>query len=524
MSIKMKNRKIFFLLITVFLCACNQDSDTNSSFVQKATQDNPYTDGPIVLGEEIQDPYRLENMQKALLDLHYDNAPITSIKPNFKYVRLKPANETQFDQIQQDTNLLLWSFPLNYEILVNGTYYHDPTVPENEITWQYCVVPLNYDFPTGITTETLYYVFIPPKKENKNFYDALERTACKLASAGKSVSSEKSSSWTPSATIRAYDDVIGSCIPLEGVKVIARRGTKTATGFTNSSGYCQLDNTFTDEVNYSIKWERAYWDIRDGALGQAYYNGPKKNSTWNLNIYKTTGKSILYATVHRAALKFYYGNTLGVTRPILSTGKTKIGVLDNNPSWGTGCCWGTWSFTGALPDILIAHPHESTLTDKVFATTIHELAHQSHLLFMGLSTYAQLAKEIHESWADAVAWKLTSHHYQSDLYQFTNGVYNCLYNNQTWQPGTKSDGKSYCYTPLFIDLMDTLNQIIVYGNNRPNDIISGYTLGYIQNNILISSYGLSSFRDALKTHKLNNITNADIDLLMSLYWGYDYTR
>ena len=138
---------------------------------------------------------------------------------------------------------------------------------------------------------------------------------------------------------------------------------------------------------------------------------------------------------------------------------------------------------------------------------------------MGLSTYIQLAKEIHESWADAVEWRLTNHYYSNDL------GYNS-YNHpgsQKWHPGTMTGGHTSCYTPLFIDLMDDINQrndSIVY----PNDMISGYTLQYIQNNILSTTYGLTSFRTALKNHKINGTTDAQVDSLMALYWGQIYVR
>lgn len=100
-----------------------------------------------------------------------------------------------------------------------------------------------------------------------------------------------------------------------------------------------------------------------------------------------------------------------------------------------------------------------------------------------------------------------------------------IYRKMGTQKFPAPNGKSYCYTPLFIDLMDNYNQrTSSNNNNRPNDNISGYTLEYIQNNILVSSYGLSSFRDALRAHKINGVTDNDISQLMELYWGYEYTR
>ena len=145
---------------------------------------------------------------------------------------------------------------------------------------------------------------------------------------------------------------------------------------------------------------------------------------------------------------------------------------------------------------------------------------------MGLSTYGQLDKEIHESWAVAVAHELTDHHYNVELASY-NTFHTMDYKNyQDWQPGKLSGGKSNCYTPLFVDLIDDVNQRFTHDEplQYPNDNISGYSLSYIQDNILVSSYGLSSFRDALSLHKINGVTDNDITLLMEYYWGYDYAR
>ncbi|MDY6348277.1 MAG: hypothetical protein SPL42_07625, partial [Bacteroidales bacterium] len=243
----------------------------------------------------------------------------------------------------------------------------------------------------------------------------------------------------------------------------------------------------------------------------------------------TSGKSILFATVHRAAMKFYYGNCLGVHRPVLADSKTKIAVKDENASWGTGCCWGTWSHQGVIPDIIIAYPANSTPSDYIIGTTIHELAHQSHLLFMNLGTYIQLGKEIHESWAAAVEWAFLNDYYRTDLNAYTNGHYDradnlYFFSKQNWEPGTMNGGKSYCYTPLFIDLIDNCNQSLDGYYRRPDDKISGYSLQYIQNNILPSAYGLSSCYNSVKNHKINGVTNQDIDDLFHHYWGYNYSR
>lgn len=518
---------------------------------QPSTQGSSYSergsiaDEAIVLGNIINDPYKVENMQAAYDNINDGTAPIASIKANYRYVRILPANKEQLNAIESDTSLVLFDYPLHYEILVYGTYYHDPSVADADQTWLYCVVPSDYHFPSGINEELIYHVYIPPTSAKGDFYDRLEEEAYNVAGCDDDNDGAKASTaswWTPSATIRAWDDVVNGYIVLQGVKVRARRGTKVGVGITDSQGRCKVDRDFKKDVYYSIKWESGRWDIRNGSLGQAYYHENKKmHSHWDFYI-ANNGSSILYASVHRAAYKFFYGNRLGLKSPALPYGKTKIGVYNRNPWWGSGCCWGTWSLLGIIPDIRVAHSH-TTPTSEVFATAIHELGHQSHLLFIGKGTYIQLAKEIHESWAAAVECILTNHHYNTELANYGERcqLYNQYCPYQLWTPQNKPK-KTDCYTPIFIDLIDNYNQrnggtcgYYFEGNNftkkdipanpaRPNDIISGYSISYIQNNILSSAYGLSSLNTALKSHKIYGVTDQMIDNHMALYWNRIYSR
>ena len=352
MTTKKIKRTLALLLlgsIVLFGCKKNEVEPAMGGKMHKSLE-APQSDDEIVLGDSIDDPYRIDNMRAAYdLLVNEGVAPaIPSIEPNYRYVKVLPDDEEGLDNLEADTNLLLFDFPLHYEIIVNGVYYHDPTVSDSALNWFYTVVPCNYVFPAGNTVEDIYEVFIP--EENTDFFNQLETKSYLLTgnltdeddlSGNLAIPQQGNTRFLPSATIRVYDDVVGDYIPVQGAKVTARYCTKTASGITDATGYCTINKTFKYSVTYAVKWERAYWDIRKGVLGQAYYNGPKTRNTWNLNI-NTGGISCLIATVHCAAFKFYYGNCLGLRRPILNTGKTKIACLYTSPNWGSGCCWGTW--------------------------------------------------------------------------------------------------------------------------------------------------------------------------------------
>ena len=146
------------------------------------------------------------------------------------------------------------------------------------------------------------------------------------------------------------------------------------------------------------------------------------------------------------------------------------------------------------------------------------MAHQLHSQYLGNIQYWQVSKVIYESWAEAVEWAFTNDEY--NRYGVTN--YNHANGHQRWTRASSN----WEYSPLFIDLTDDFNQRnggTYYGSyyspssDYPNDLIGGYTLSYINYNILDEAYGLSSLNSSLKNHKINGTTNSQIDELLNLY-------
>jgi len=312
-----------------------------------------------------------------------------------------------------------------------------------------------------------------------------------------------------------YTTTQGCYIPLEGVKVSARWFTHVETDLTNENGYFETGG-FLYEVNYAIKWERAEYDIRDGALLQAWYNGPNKKGDWILKI-GTGGSSIMYATMHRAAYKQFYGDNLGIREPT-GLAKTKLCYIDED---GTGIFWGDWIDYGILPDIKIWGKDKASgkykTIDRIFATTTHELGHMSHWHLIGIDNYAFTGEVIYESWADAVEWALTNDEYHKMGARFGGNaaiIYDCEWTNQEDWPNHNG---SWEYSPIFIDLMDDVNQSD-FRSDVPNDLISGYTLSFLQDKILVDARGFSSLRDAVKANKISGVTDAEVDELFALYW------
>ena len=482
----------------------------------------------IVLGQELEDPYAIHNIYNAYSNLISCGleSSVSDIKPNHVYIRFLPENDEELDLLKKDSSLILYDYPLNYEIIRDGSSYNDPSNPE--FSFQYSVVPIDKILP-DIQHEVIYEVFIPPDDDSTakglngemiQFYEALEKESYRIT--GNLTSDEKScddvkgilsAKWTPKGTIRVWDDLLNRFIPIPFVNVHARWFTHIKTGMTDENGYFQTGN-FRYSVNYAIKWETSHYTIRDGMFLQAWYNGPRKKGDWNLDI--KGGRSVMYATIHRAAYKNFYGDNLGITRPILKDGsKTKICYRDFD---GKAEFWGDWSASGILPDIQIWGKSNDACktTNKVFGNTAHELGHQSHSQYVGNIKYWNISKIIRESWADAVEWAISNdeYHQLGRKYGISSAIYyNHNFNNHNKWPFV--DDKNY--SPIFIDLVDKINQRISYGPEYPNDLISSYNLQFINYYILENSSGLSSLQDEIKKHKLALVNNFQIEELFTLY-------
>ena len=274
-----------------------------------------------------------------------------------------------------------------------------------------------------------------------------------------------SSKWRPAGRIRAYDNIVEDYIPLQGVRVRARRWFTTHKGETDSKGYFKCDGKFKNPANYSIVWDTKKYNIRDGNILQSYYNGPKKKGDWNLDI--NDGKSVRYATIHRAAYRMFFGNIGALSRPIINR-KINLAYLhkkgngingDYNRLWGLGL----WS------DIRIYGKDNDGWRElsEIFSTTCHELGHAAHHTNSS-KNYRNSTTQHLESWARFVQHYLTKLEYTSlgvyNVYSpYIDGTtYRTPDNNHNWQNWNNAIDKSYThhytYTPLYIDLYDDYNQ------------------------------------------------------------------
>ncbi|MUP37840.1 hypothetical protein [Labilibaculum euxinus] len=279
----------FFCILFIVSCDKNETSLIQKEELQAEVPD-------IVLGKKLENPYTVENMQKAYDNLNKENGLKSSfqIQTTDLYVRFAPADEEQWQQLRADS-LELFDMPLDYEIEEGGTFYHDPGISTDQITWQYTVVPVNYNFP-DVTYEVLAELFLQEEDQEdsgmtksglmqNNDWANLEDEALKITGNYNPEDYQEEgnlkSKWRPSGEIKVEDDYM-DIIPLEGVRVVVKRWFKWKHDITDKDGKFSTAKFRSKTVKYGIKWERRDFDIRSGSYGQAWYNFVKKEK--NLGI------------------------------------------------------------------------------------------------------------------------------------------------------------------------------------------------------------------------------------------------
>ncbi len=498
-------------------------------------------------------------MKKALANLRKSKlsakmaADDFEITPTHLYVKFTPKNEQELDILMVDSTLVLYDYPLDYEIAINGDFYRDPDIPEDQPTPQYCAVKVTYPFAQSnskvkgnaklmenVEKTILAELFIPDEEfdiddtgsTNKTdnatmkkingkmvsveLIDALVEEALRITNnLDKSVKQNKTSkimrgSWRPAGRIQVWDDFIGGYVGVEGAQVRARKWFTTHRGWVGADGYYSCDGTFKRKANYSIDWDRnGVFYLQDGWLNGATNHGPKQEGNWDLNL--KDNKQEYYATIFRAAHHYYYKDIKGLRRPpqnsFLKT-KLRIRACYETDDDRNGSHKPSRRFLGLGSAIKIYNPENKT--EEIYGTVIHELAHASHWgmdrsnyltmndcddTFLGLSCSGDA--KVAESWAVGVQWELTRIIYPT-------------YRGRSWNTTQPK------YTPVVIDMIDNFGDDNGGSENLEIDNVDGYTIRQIED-ALIGQKKWTNWRNKIK----DDYSNAKAINLDKLFMSYE---
>lgn len=441
-------KKLALPVLLLLLVSCSE----NGTFeVQPASPvaEVQEPEGMMVLGEQLNNPYSVANMQKALEAL----SPQTksgigeeTISATHRYVKFIPKTEEELSLLKTDSTLILYQYPLDYEIIQYGSY-HDPNVPDDQPTPLYCSIPIGKELPEGVEAVVLEYLYIPDEygvetraasSLPESFIDALVEKSFVLTGNENDIlpQTKGKSKWVPQGSVRYYDSEKGQEMPIAGLQVRCHRWFTTYTAYTKSDGTfkCGSSQTFKNPANYSIVYERYDFEIRDGFLSTAKYDGPKDDGAWNVVFKKDDKTQIYYSTIFRAAYRYYYGSIHGISRPpqndIFKTQLKIKASKEDYEGYGGFSKKPKYRFAGIGNPIQIYSFGRSV--ERIYASTTHELAHAAHWNAYK-SDYKNASDFVKESWARGVE------------HVFTRDVY---------PDYTPSHYSTVSYTAIVRDLMD----------------------------------------------------------------------
>ncbi len=541
--------KSFFLVLlgsSLFL-ACRKEVDNFSptesqpiTYVNTSMTTSQGAEGIMELAPQTENPYTIENMQAALIELQNHHSSecdpsIFNIRVTHKYIKFQPQDSIQYGTLIKDNSLVLFDYPMDRRIIKGGTYYRDPSNPEEQFSFQWTCVPLEKNLPSNVPYEVISELYLPEEDPDLVHYYDTEFDACitllideALKLTGNYDTSNYyggmtsggdlrlPSKWTPKGQIKLTDNVLNNNTGLRGVKVRAHRWFETRESLTDANGNFNVLHQFRYPVDYSIKWERNDYNIRSGNHGQAYFNGPHQRGDWNLDI--VSGLSWHYGQVHRGAFDYYYNNTTGLRTPPTNGflgSRIAIGVYDDCDR----ADYRHWQRLWFGPEIRMYNRWsncDARNSQQQYRTVIHELAHASHFNLSHWH-FRNTDNMVQESWAVGVAWAFDRLRYSNPMH-----LQNLRLQNAPLIGGIRFDVVNWGerqYTPVVIDLIDNENQRITWGSGNtdfPVDSVSGYTIRTIED-ALVQKRTMNTWRDQLKNNKPTGVTNARLDQLFLNY-------
>ncbi len=542
---------IVAIFITFLFSSCQKELEIKNNInthLQKSVTENedeiPYKEGTnTLLGENKKNPYTVANMNDAwqyLADNGYTTNSGAKVYASHYYVKFKPKSSDEYEELQKDTTVEFSDMPIESTVIQNGDYYHDPSLPDTIPTYQYAAVKVDYQFPKGIDYEIIDKLYIPEQDNNFNYENGgsedlfvdrlLNRAYLQTGNYEDTIALDNAKSshlknYYPKGNIRVFDTRLQHYIGMEGVRIRARRWFTVVNSYTDFNGSYQINHSFKRPCNYSMWFGNPLFAVRHYLVSMTYWiNGPKKKNEWNYDL--NNGYQRFAGHVYRGAFRYYLKNNGGLVRPWNPLRRQVYIAKDAN----IDCSGVNWI---VLPIIRIGRYRQNGTeynSDEILSSTCHETAHTAHVMIMnwGVIQYWQVTSQLQESWAVAVEWYLTHIEYAErgisnygnwDYYPSNPPQYPNNLAYQYWN----SDRNSNKYTSLYINLIDDYNEnnkILLNGYiGTIDDQVSGYTLPFIESNILKHAYGLTSLANELKSHKPSgsSITDAQIDLLLSFY-------
>lgn len=258
----MKGR-ILLMLMSMWIMSCSKDSlHTERGLDFSYGRDLKHE--KIVLGNRLENPYTTENMTKAFMALYPTKADRVDIKTTNLYVRFLPSDQQEYELLE-DMGIHMVDHPMDYDILVDGDWYHDPEIPEGGFTWQYAVLPHDFAFP-AVRYELIDECYISENDPGTRSMDeeidwqAVEREAYLITGNGDRLLPESTKAGAkvkPSGRITIVDEDSNGGKPfgVAGVKVSCNSFVKFDSAVTDRDGYYSMSKEYASDLRYRLVFD-----------------------------------------------------------------------------------------------------------------------------------------------------------------------------------------------------------------------------------------------------------------------------
>lgn len=415
-----------FSILCAMLVACSKEGvDIDSPGMPGGTVETAVSHGMIVLGDKLENPYTTENMRDAYAAL-YPTKSRNEVNTTHLYVRFLPENEGEFDLLTS-SGLDLVDYPVDYEILVDGDYYHDPSIADDRITWQYAVVPADYEFPDveyEILDECNITEYDPVTRTSDGIdWEAVEREAFRLTGNADMLQPEtKGSRTNPSGRIMIVDDDANGGKPfgVAGVRIRCNSFVKFSNTYTDRDGYYTIPKKFSANLKYRLVFKNekgfaiGFNLILQPASASSLGKGP--STGLNATITKDSDRTLfLRSVVNNAAydyisrcaeedmdltlppgdLRIWLMSKLDASSAILL--HHKVGVSHSLVKDFLGVFASLISYFA--PDVTIGTADMDSYGDA-YRAVCHELAHCSHFAQVGTDYWNRYVEYILRSYVN----------------------------------------------------------------------------------------------------------------------------
>ena len=369
-----------------------------------------FSHGKIVLGKRLENPYRTENVTKALEQLYPTKADRVPVKSTDYYVRFLPADKEECDRLEA-MGLELVDHPLDYEIAVDGDWYHDPEVPGNNVTWQYAVVPVDFEFPDGIEYEIIHECHIinseTQTKADGIDWEAVERQAYVITGNADRIyePDTRATKTVPSGRITIVDAHANGGKPfgVAGVRVSCNAFVKFDRAYTDRDGYYRMTKKFSSRLRYRLvfKNKKGFAIGLNLILVPASVSTLGKASSSGVNMTVTASsdeKLFRRCVVNNAAYDYYSrcaASDMNISLPpsdlriwifaglrASSAAMLHHGAVLSNSQIASYLGKYAVLIKFLLPDITLGTRDKEDYR-SIYSATCHELAHASHFSKVG---------------------------------------------------------------------------------------------------------------------------------------------